>query len=211
MRRVSKRITFATLPTLEQRQGILGIAVRDPYTGVEYTNGVIPPARITRFAREVLAGLPAPNRPGISNNFESQPRREEPSNKGDFRYDHYFGSRITAFGRYSHRELNQFEPPSIPGPSGGDANGNVRVYNRQIVFGTNLTLSATRCLNSGWGSRPPKAASSHFVGEEGVAQRFGFPNVPSDPRFTGGIIAEHQWLHRTGSPSSNPSFRIRRY
>ena len=41
-RRVQRRVTFSTLPTLEQRTGNLGIPVRNPYTGEVYSNGVIP-------------------------------------------------------------------------------------------------------------------------------------------------------------------------
>ena len=120
-RRVQRRPTFSTLPTLEQRTGNLGIPIRNPYTGEVYSDGVIPSTAITRFAREVLAGLPAPNLPGLANNFQSQPAQTDTSDKGDVRYDHYLGSRVNLFARYSHRELNQFVPPSIPGPSGGDA------------------------------------------------------------------------------------------
>ena len=137
-RRVQRRVTFSTLPTLEQRTGNLGIPVRNPYTGEVYSNGVIPSTAITRFAREVLAGLPAPNLPGLANNFQSQPAQTDNSDKGDVRYDHYLGRRLNVFARYSHRELNQFVPPSIPGPSGGDSNGNVRVNNKQIACGNEL-------------------------------------------------------------------------
>lgn len=130
-RRVSRQITFATLPTLAERSGQLGIVTRNPYTGEIY-NGTIPQAQITRFAREVLADLPAPNRITSSraNNFESQPRRSDENNKGDVRYDQYFNSNTSAFVRYSHRLMENLEPPAIPGPSGGNSNGNVRVLNQ---------------------------------------------------------------------------------
>ena len=98
-RRVSKSIAFSTLPTLDQRAGNLGIPVMNPITGAIYNDGIVPSAAITPFAREVLANLPAPNRPGISNNYESQPRRADQNDKGDFRYDHYLNSNLNFFGR----------------------------------------------------------------------------------------------------------------
>jgi hypothetical protein len=70
-RRVTRQLTLSTLPTMPQRQGNLGVPVRNPLTGRDYPNGVIPLIDITPFARKVLDELPAVNRPGISNNFES--------------------------------------------------------------------------------------------------------------------------------------------
>jgi hypothetical protein len=63
-RRVSRTITYATLPDLAMRQGNLGIPIRNPYAGEIYPNGVIPASAISRSAREILADLPAPNRAG---------------------------------------------------------------------------------------------------------------------------------------------------
>ena len=208
-RRVSKRITFTTLPTLDQRQGILGMPIRNPYSGDVYSDGVIPQTQITRFAREVLAGLPAPNRAGLANNFESQPRQTDFSDKGDFRYDQYLGSKLNAFGRYSQRELNQFVPPAIPGPSGGDANGNVRVTNRQIAFGSNYTISASSMLEFRMGiSHTEGGKFPIFVGTEGVKEKFNIPNAPSDPRYTGGIYRQAVSGYTAfGVQNSNPQFQ----
>jgi hypothetical protein len=76
-RQVSKTVTFATIPTMAQRQGLLGKPVANPLTGESYPDGVIPSSAITSFARSVLAGLPEPTLPGTSNNFDSLPRRED--------------------------------------------------------------------------------------------------------------------------------------
>jgi hypothetical protein len=208
-RRVQRRVTFSTLPTLDQRGGNLGIPVRNPYTGEVYSNGVIPSTAITRFAREVLAGLPAPNLPGLANNFQSQPAQTDNSDKGDVRYDHYLGSRLNVFARYSHRELNQFVPPSIPGPSGGDSNGNVRVNNKQIAVGANFTVSPTSMLEARVGySRSDGGKFPIFLGEEGVAEKFGIPNVPSDPRYTGGIYRQAvNGYTAFGVQNSNPQYQ----
>ena len=75
-RQISKDLTFASIPTLEQRQGILGRPISNPLTGEVYANGVIPASAITPFARQVLAGLPEPTRPGIAEQlrFAAPPR-----------------------------------------------------------------------------------------------------------------------------------------
>jgi hypothetical protein len=209
-RRLQKRPGFSTLPTLAQRQGDFGtLRFRNPYTG-EVLTGQIPSAQMSRFAREVLAGLPEPNVPGAaSNNFQWQPRTTDESHKGDFRYDQYLGSRLNLFGRYSQRELNQFIPPSIPGPSGGDSNGNVRVVNKQIAFGSNFTVSPTSMLEIRVGySQSDGGKFPIFLGEEGVKEKFNIPNVPSDPRYTGGIYRQSVTGYTAfGVQNSNPQYQ----
>jgi hypothetical protein len=217
-RRISRRIARASIPTLEQRQGILGqgilpggqdLPLRNPYTGDVYPNGVIPQGQITAFARDVLAALPAPNRPGLSDNYQSQPRRSDVTDKGDVRIDHYLNSRLNLFGRYSHRLMTNFEPPTIPGSSGGDANADVRVLNEAAAFGTNLTVSPTALLEVRVGvSLSEGGKTPLFLGEQGVAQQYGFPNVPSDPRYTGGLYRQGiNGLTALGVQSSNPQFQ----
>ena len=49
-------------------------------------------APITPFARQVLAGLPAPTLPGVANNFDSLPRRQDYNDKYDIRVDHQFST-----------------------------------------------------------------------------------------------------------------------
>src|SRR3954468_324441 len=75
-RRIRKTLQFATLPTVAQRQGNLGIPVVNPITGATYANGVIPQSDISAFARKVLGDLPELNQAG-SNNFQSLPRRKD--------------------------------------------------------------------------------------------------------------------------------------
>ena len=57
-RQVQRTVTFASIPTMAQRQGIMGKPVVNPLTGEVYADGVIPQSAITPFARKVLAGLP---------------------------------------------------------------------------------------------------------------------------------------------------------
>ena len=63
-RQISRTLMFASIPTPEQRQGILGKPIQNPLTGEIYANGVIPASAITPFAQKVLAGLPAPTSRG---------------------------------------------------------------------------------------------------------------------------------------------------
>jgi len=196
------------------RRGELGLALVDPYDGAAYPNGVIPPTRIRRLARDVFTDLPAPNRTGIGplgvgNNFEHLPVRDDSTHKGDIRYDHYLSSKLTLFGRYSRRLLENFEPPAVPGPSGGNANGNVRVLNWQVVSGATWTMSPTALLEVRMGvSLSEGGKTPIFVGTPTIGERFGIPNIPNDKRFTGGVPALGvNGFTSMGVQSSNPQFQ----
>lgn len=213
-RRVSRVITYATLPSMDMRAGRMGIPIRNPYTGVIYTDGVIPASAISRSAAAILADLPAPNRVGagtlaVGNNFESQPRRTDQNDKGDIRYDQYFSEKWTGFIRYSHRLMNNLEPPAIPGPSGGDSNGNVRVRNEQMAIGSTHTLSPTALAEIRLGiSRTEGGKFPLFVGTPTIGERFNIPNIPNDPRFTGGVSnIGINGFTSLGVQGSNPQFQ----
>jgi hypothetical protein len=112
-RQVQRTVTFASIPTMAQRQGVMGKPVRNPLTNELYADGVVPQSQITSFARSVLGGLPEPTRPGVSNNFDSLPRRQDYNDKFDIKFDQQINSATSAFIRYSNRDANNFEPPPI--------------------------------------------------------------------------------------------------
>ncbi len=62
-RRVVHPVLQATLPTPAQKAGNFGVPIRNPLTGVIYSNGIVPSSAITPFAQAVLAALPDPNQP----------------------------------------------------------------------------------------------------------------------------------------------------
>ncbi len=208
-RRVTTALNLSSLPTMEQRSGNLGVPVTNPVTGRQYLNGVIPQSDMSSFARKVLAELPAVNRAGIANNFESLPRRTDGNNKGDIKVDYYAGSKWTAFFRYSHRLLNNFEPPAIPGPSGGNANGNVRVLNYQMAGGATWTMDARSVMEFRLGIGKSEGGKFPvFIGQPPASVAYGITGLPEDPRFAGGLYAQSVGGYTAfGQQSSNPQFQ----
>ncbi len=214
-RRVRRALNLSTIPTLDQRNGILGVPVTNPLTGVSYPNGVIPQSDITPFARKVLSDLPAPNRPGIpsgglfANNYELLPRQTDQNDKGDIRVDWYVNNKVNVFGRYSHRLANNFEPPSIPGPSGGNSNGNLRVLNYQVAFGLTYTLSARSVAEFRMAvSQTEGGKFPVFIGQPPASTAYGITGLPEDPRFAGGLYAQSVGgFTQFGQQSSNPQFQ----
>ena len=208
-RQISKALTFASIPTLEQRQGILGKPILNPLTGEIYANGVIPSSAITPFARQVLAGLPAPTQPGIANNFDSLPRREDYNDKYDVKVDHQFSTRMTAFGRWSHRKVDNFEPPPIPGETGSPSNAFVHVLNEQFAGGFTYTLTPTSLLEMRLGvSRTKAGKEPPGVGGPTMLELYGITGLPTDPRFAGGLTEQGVTGWTTwGRQNSNPQFQ----
>jgi hypothetical protein len=208
-RQISKVMTFATIPTMEQRQGILGKPILNPLTGETYANGVIPAGAITSFARSVLAGLPTPTLPGVSNNFDSLPRREDFNDKYDIKVDHQFSTRMTLFGRFSHRNLENFEPPPIPGETGSPSNAFVHVKNDQGAFGFSFTVTPTSLLDVRLGvSRTKAGKEPPGVGGPTMLDLYGITGLPTDPRFAGGLTEQGVTGWTTwGRQNSNPQFQ----
>jgi hypothetical protein len=202
-------VTFASIPTLAQRAGNLGKPIVNPLTGEVYADGVIPDSAITPFAKKVLAGLPAPTRPGISNNFDSLPEATNRNNKFDVKVDHTFSTRMTAFGRVSHRKVNNFEPSPIPGETGSPANNDLHVLNDQIAGGFTYAPGASSLLDIriGW-SRTEAGKTPPGVGGPTMFDLYGITGLPTDPRISGGLTEENVtgWTS-WGRQNSNPQFQ----
>ena len=199
---------------MESRQGIVNLPLVDPYSGAPVSGGRAPASQITPFAAKVLGDLPAPNRAGagslgVGSNFESLPAETSPDNKGNFKVDHDFSDRVTSFFRYSHRELNQFAPPAIPGPSGGDSNGNVRVFNQALAGGVTYSVTPSSLLEfrlaftrTEGGKMPVNAGLPH------IEQTYGIRGIAKDPRIGGGLNSQQvSGFTSFGRQTSNPQFQ----
>jgi len=214
LRRVERNLQFGTLPSMEQRQGNFGRTVRNPLTGEVYADGVVPASLITPFARRVLGDLPTPVRPTALgalpyNTWDFLTPVPSVDDKGDGRIDHYFSPKLNAFARYSHRLLNRTENHVIPGPSGGDANGHVRVFNQQVAGGFNYTLSPTSLIDF-------RLAVSVFEGGKfalgserpNMLEEYGIPGLPDNPVIGGGLTRQAVGgFTAFGRQSSNPQFQ----
>ena len=208
-RRTTKVPTFASIPTVAMRGGSLGKPIFNPLTGETYADGVIPASAITSFAKKVLAGLPAPTRAGIANNFDSLPEGYNRNNKFDVKVDHQFSARMTAFGRVSHRKANNFEPPPIPGETSSPSNNLLHVLNDQVAGG--LTYSPTPSslfeFRLGW-SRTKAGKEPPGVGGPNMFDLYGITGLPTDKRFAGGLTEQGVTGWTTwGRQNSNPQFQ----
>jgi hypothetical protein len=206
-RRNTRTLTTATVPTADQRAGRLGVPVVNPITGAVYSDGVIPDSVKMKAAQNILNAMPLPNVAGNSNNLVTLPKGTLDDNKGDFRLDYYASPKLTAFTRYSHRVADIFVPGNIPGPAGGNDNGNVHIFNQQVVPGLTYTLTPTLVLEAragiGWteGGKTPLG-----LGEPNLLT--DIPNLPTSPIVAGAMNSQSvQGFSQFGRQSSNPQFQ----
>ncbi len=208
-RQVQRTVTFASIPTAAQRQGVMGKPVMNPLTGAIYADGVIPASAITPFAAKVLAGLPAPTRSGTSNNFDSLPRRQDYSDKFDLKLDQQLSAGTNAFVRFSHRKVDNFEPPAIPGDIGSPANAYVEVLNQQLALGVTRAVSSRSLLEIRLGiSRTDAGKSAFGTGTSDMLAAYGITGLPSGTEFSGGLTQQgvSGWT-AWGRQDSNPQFQ----
>ncbi len=111
----SPQLTFASIPTMAQRQGILGKPVRNPLTGEVYADGVIPQAAITDFAAQGAGGTAVPTRRAsrtTSNRCRAGRTTTTSSTSSSISSSARRRARSSASAT---ARSNNFEPPPIPG------------------------------------------------------------------------------------------------
>jgi Carboxypeptidase regulatory-like domain/TonB-dependent Receptor Plug Domain len=212
LRRIQRSLTFATVPTAEQRAGHFNTPIRNPLTGDLYTDGNLPASQITPFSKAVLDALPLPNVPNAvnnSNNYQSLPRSTINDNKGNARADYYFTDKLTGYFRYSHRLDEIYVPGNIPGPAGGNNNGNVRILNKQISPGATWTASPTTTVEARLGVTWTEGGKSPIgLGETSLLEANGITGLPTDPRVKGALNSQSVGgFSQFGRQTSNPQFQ----
>jgi hypothetical protein len=186
--RQTRRLTgIASIATPLQRQGIFPVDVRDPRTGVTYPAGTRIP--VTAFAQKVFAGLPETTGAGNTNNYTTLQDFTADYDKANVKIDLQATPSVSLFGRYGFRNLDTFDEPVIPLPSGGSGNGAIYARNRQAVFGTTWIPSQSSLLEVRFGYSWTQAGKNPpALGTDSAFDQFGLPGLPDDdPRISGGL------------------------
>ncbi len=223
-RQVAKDVSFSTLPTLQMRQGILTGDVRVPYDFVDSTGATVRAGTIftagqripmTALARKVLNELPAPNitagktETSFASNYSELVTNRNFNDKFNLKLDHNFSTKLNGFVRISHRKVNEFNGPTIPGPSGSGGNGFINVLNQQLVFGSTYALSNGSAFEARLGvskieggKRPP------LSGGPSVRELYGITGLPDDRSITGGLTTQTvTGFSQLGRQATNPQFQ----
>jgi hypothetical protein len=89
-----------------------GAAIRDPLTGLPFDGNIIPAARISPAAAQLLRDfVPLPNSPG--NRYITSPTVNDTRDQFGVRFDYQFGSRQSVLGRYMRSNTDRVTPKII--------------------------------------------------------------------------------------------------
>ena len=177
---------ISSIATPAQRQGIFTVDVRDPRTGTVYPAGTAIP--MTAFAKKVFAGLPDTTSAGNTNNYTTLQEFTADYDKANGKIDFQASPTLSLFGRYGFRNLDTFDQPAIPLPSGGAGNGAIYARNKQAVFGATWIPSGSSLLEARLGYSNTRAGKNPpGLGTDSALVQFGLPGLPDDPRISGGL------------------------
>jgi hypothetical protein len=177
-----------TIATQQQRQGLFSVDVLNPLTGELHPAGT--PVPMTAFARRVLNDLPAPTTSGGSNNYSTLQNFANSTHKAGGKVNVQVTNRLSLFGRYGWRDVNIFDDPNIPLPSGGAGNAETYARNRQFAAGLTYMPGSSSLLEVrfGWSNTEAgKNPAALFAGERGAQDVYGLTGLPTDPRIRGGL------------------------
>ncbi|HXJ43406.1 MAG TPA: hypothetical protein VNH18_29255, partial [Bryobacteraceae bacterium] len=116
-----------------------GTRIQDPRTTprIPFPNNVLPPSLIDLTSARMMALYPAPNLPGLINNFLYNPVQTNQVDQFDLRAD-YRTTNSSIFGRYSYETADTYNPGNLPEPAvgaGPGRPGRVLVPSHQAVLG----------------------------------------------------------------------------
>jgi len=213
LRERQKFTVFESIPTLQDRQGVFDVPVKNPLTGEVFQSGqAIPASAMTPFARRVLADLPGPNTGGAGqrgSNFQTLRSDRNNNDKMDLKIDTQLGDRSSAFVRLGHRKSNIFQQPSIPGPSGGGGNGFIRALNQQLATGFTHSFTPLSLLEFRLGlSRTEAGKEPPGLGGPSMRDLYGITGLPEDPAVRGGLTPQRvTGFSDFGRQATNPQWQ----
>ncbi len=169
----------------------VGVSTGTPigYARSPFPGNIIPASRLDPNAINLLNLYPAPNSPGLFNNYAANPVLRNQSNQFDARGDQMFGASDSLFGRLSYVSNPQF----IPGPFPGIADGGSFAQGYQTAESWNAVLSETHTFT-------PSLVNEARLGFNristtrvqpndstlGIPAEFGIQGIPQVP-YNGGL------------------------
>lgn len=219
-RQVQGQYSASTVPNLNQRQGIFTdtagnpVPLHNPLTGAVYANGVVPQSDWSPLAKLVIPALPSPNvttagAAGFSNNLVNVPKANFTDHRADARIDFFLNPRTTAFFRWSYHRLNIVDAEPITGPAGGNGNGTIHDYNKQIAAGYTFLFSQNSILDARVGITWTLGGKTPYgLGQPSLLVQAGIPGLPTDPIVARSLNDQNvSSFSQFGAQPSNPQFQ----
>jgi len=204
----------ASIPNMNDRKGILPVAVVNPLTGIVYpANTPIPIQSLNPFAYDVLNALPTTNAGAANaraNNYQTLLLFRDYSDKYDAKLDGQINDHMSAFLRWSQRKDILFQQSSMPGFAGGDGNGFIHSIQQNAAFGYTWTITPTSIVQVGLGFTHVLAGKTPpNIGGPSLQALYGIQGLPTTPNIAGGLNTQTITGFGTslGRQTSNPQFQ----
>jgi hypothetical protein len=151
----------ATVPTAAMLAGnfsaIPGLTLYQPATGTAtgsgrtpFSGSVIPPTRINPAAAAIAGFLPAPNLPGLFDNYVTNVPFRNHGNKADGRLDQHFSDRTDLFLRYGYTNYWAAEGSPLGQVIGAGTRGRSLHHNAVVGITHDFTPSLIMDLRMGY-------------------------------------------------------------
>lgn len=175
--------------------------VRDPFPG-----NIIPSSRLDQNAVNLLNLLPAPNLPGLTNNYSVAPVRPDNIDAFDIRIDQILSNKDQLFGRYS----GSYEYLTNVAPFTGYASTNqvLNDHSQNIVVAETHTFSPTllNVFRAGINKEDALWTPTNST-EMGIPAKFGIQGIPQIPNNGGLPYISIGGLTAFGSTTYSPGLK----
>ncbi|MCU1288569.1 MAG: Cna protein B-type domain protein [Acidobacteria bacterium] len=156
-----------------------------------FAGNVIPQNRINPVARAIMARLPLPNRPGLTDNYEVAGTFIQDRDSFDVKINHNFTDNTTGFIRYSFFNANTVDAPIFGIFGGPTANGGATAAvgpSRNHSVSANLTHVFSNSLISEFRFGYVRVYFAALTPtEDDLAKQLGIPGINQGDFFTGGM------------------------
>ena len=207
-------LNVLTLPTQNELNGNLVVAVRNPVTGTVYPAGTAIPstafdplnAQVVNYFKKIPLPQSGLATTGLnSNDYSVEPPFTDYSDKGDLRLDYQQNANSSWFLRISDRKETGVNHVTIPLPLDGQTNGTIRILDQQVALGYNHLFGANKIVDARLGLSRTKAGKFNLsIGDNA----FSIPGLPSNPIVAGGLPSEAiTGFTGFGRQSTNPQWQ----
>ncbi|TAM81644.1 MAG: carboxypeptidase regulatory-like domain-containing protein [Acidobacteria bacterium] len=157
---------LSTVPTPLERNGDfseMGTPIYDPYTTDPNTGAralinpsnpfVIPSNRINTVAQNVVNLYPAPNRPGVVNNYLLNPKYTQNEDSTDIKVDFPWRAQDQFFGHYTYDDVRARTPGPLGDIGGSDccpSNGTNKAQNAAIGWTHTFSPTMLAVVTGAW-------------------------------------------------------------
>lgn len=170
--------TISTVPTPQAAAGdfsaIPGVTVYSPFSGRPSGTTVLSPSQINPTSAAIASFIPAPNQPGLANNYIANVPFQNDHQKFDARIDHKMSDRLSLFLRYGYSNSHTAQASPLGSVIGADLTG--RLVGQNAAIGATYSLSDRLVTDFRFGYNR-YAQRVNFVGDQSpLANMLGLTN-----------------------------------